>query len=314
MAPPRGPPRPLARFFTSAAAAQVAGFRACKRCRPDAAPGSPEWDRRADVVGRAMRLIADGVVDREGVSGLAQRLGYTERHVDRELAAAVGAGPRALARAQRAQTARVLLETTAATISEVAFAAGFRSIRKFNATVKAARSPLGSSRSTWAATEGKPGGSCSHSSESAPGQPITSRCARSAIPMRSWPPTSASVTHSSGWGATAARPTRCGWRRGGGLIGPTRWRTCGDRSRQRRRTGPARSRPALPPSRWRASVLSPIPCASIIGCWVVGCSHHGSPASNKTTVIREVRSLDRVNESIADVEAGRVAARVVFQL
>ena len=63
------------RFYATAAAAQLAGFRACKRCRPDAAPGSPEWETRADVVGRAMRLIADGVVDREGVPGLAGRLG-----------------------------------------------------------------------------------------------------------------------------------------------------------------------------------------------------------------------------------------------
>ncbi|HEU4347125.1 MAG TPA: Ada metal-binding domain-containing protein, partial [Actinoplanes sp.] len=72
-------------FFPSAAAAQRAGFRACRRCRPDAAPGSPEWDVRADVVGRAMRLIGDGVVDREGVPGLAGRLGYTERHLHRML-------------------------------------------------------------------------------------------------------------------------------------------------------------------------------------------------------------------------------------
>src|SRR5215207_8126530 len=62
-------------FFPSAAAAQQAGFRACKRCRPDASPGSPQWNARADVVARAMRLIADGVVDRDGVGGLASRLG-----------------------------------------------------------------------------------------------------------------------------------------------------------------------------------------------------------------------------------------------
>ena len=96
----------------SAAAAQRAGFRACLRCRPDAAPGSPEWNVRADVVGPAMRLIADGVVDRDGVPGLADRLGYTERHLHRMLTAELGAGPLALARAQRAQTARVLIETT----------------------------------------------------------------------------------------------------------------------------------------------------------------------------------------------------------
>jgi AraC family transcriptional regulator of adaptative response / DNA-3-methyladenine glycosylase II len=134
--PARTPKRANVRFFATAAAAQGAGLRACKRCRPDASPGSPEWDRRADLVGRAMRLIADGVVDREGVAGLARRLGYAARHVHRELAAAVGAGPLALARAQRAQTARILLETTPMPITSVAFAAGFQSVRQFNATLR----------------------------------------------------------------------------------------------------------------------------------------------------------------------------------
>jgi len=134
--PARTPKRENVRFYATAAAAQAAGFRACKRCRPDATPGSPEWDRRADLVGRAMRLIADGVIDREGVSGLARRLGYTERHVQRELVAVVGAGPLALARAQRAQTARILLETTEVSIIEVAIAAGFQSVRQFNATIQ----------------------------------------------------------------------------------------------------------------------------------------------------------------------------------
>jgi len=124
------------RLFPTAAAAQRAGFRACKRCVPDATPGSPEWDRRADVVGRAMRLIADGVVDREGVPGLARRLGYSERHLNRLLVAEVGAGPLALARAQRAQTARILLETTQLRAAEIAFAAGFSSVRQFNDTVR----------------------------------------------------------------------------------------------------------------------------------------------------------------------------------
>jgi AraC family transcriptional regulator of adaptative response / DNA-3-methyladenine glycosylase II len=103
---------------------------------PDATPGSPEWDRRGDVVGRAMRLIADGVVDRDGVPGLADRLGYSERHLNRLLVTEVGAGPLALARAQRAQTARILLETTELRAAEVAFAAGFSSVRQFNETVK----------------------------------------------------------------------------------------------------------------------------------------------------------------------------------
>jgi AraC family transcriptional regulator, regulatory protein of adaptative response / DNA-3-methyladenine glycosylase II len=134
--PARTPKRENVRFFATAASAQSAGFRACKRCRPDATPGSPEWDRRADLVGRAMRLIADGVVDREGVSGLARRLAYAERHVHRQLVAVAGVGPLALARAQRAQTARILLETTSLPITEVAFAAGFASVRQFNATIQ----------------------------------------------------------------------------------------------------------------------------------------------------------------------------------
>jgi len=130
------PKRENARFYPSAAAAQAAGFRACKRCRPDTSPGSPEWDVRADVVGRAMRLIADGLVDREGVGGLAGRLGYSDRQLNRLLMAEVGAGPLALARARRAQTARVLLETTELPIAQVAFAAGFASVRQFNDTVR----------------------------------------------------------------------------------------------------------------------------------------------------------------------------------
>ncbi len=123
------------RFYPSAAAAQQGGFRACKRCRPDASPGSPQWDVRADVVARAMRLIADGVVDRDGVPGLAAQLGYSVRQVQRQLLAELGAGPLALARAQRAQTARVLIETTDLSMTEVALAAGFASLRAFNACV-----------------------------------------------------------------------------------------------------------------------------------------------------------------------------------
>jgi AraC family transcriptional regulator, regulatory protein of adaptative response / DNA-3-methyladenine glycosylase II len=130
-------PKPAnVRFLPSAAAAQRAGFRACKRCRPDASPGSPEWNVRADVVGRAMRLVADGCVEREGVAGLARRLGYSERHLNRQLVAELGAGPLALARAQRAQTARLLIETTTLPFTELAFAAGFPSIRQFNETVR----------------------------------------------------------------------------------------------------------------------------------------------------------------------------------
>lgn len=134
--PARTPFAKNVEFLPTAAAAQRAGYRACKRCRPDASPGSPEWDPRGDAVARAMRLIADGVVDRDGVGGLARRLAYSERQINRLLIAEVGAGPLALARAQRAQTARVLIETTDLTFANVAFASGFASIRQFNDTIR----------------------------------------------------------------------------------------------------------------------------------------------------------------------------------
>jgi AraC family transcriptional regulator of adaptative response / DNA-3-methyladenine glycosylase II len=134
--PAMTPKRENVRFHRSAAAAQADGFRACRRCRPDTVPGSAEWNVRADAVGRAMRMIADGVVDREGVAGLAARLGYSARQVQRQLTAELGAGPVALARAQRAHTARTLLQTTAMTVTDVAFAAGFSSVRQFNDTLR----------------------------------------------------------------------------------------------------------------------------------------------------------------------------------
>ena len=134
--PALSPKRANMRFYRSSAAAQHAGFRACKRCRPDASPGSPEWNARADVVARAMRLIGDGVVDRDGVAGLASRLGYSVRQLNRLISSELGAGPLALARAQRAQTARTLIETTELGFAEVAYAAGFTSVRQFNDTVR----------------------------------------------------------------------------------------------------------------------------------------------------------------------------------
>jgi AraC family transcriptional regulator of adaptative response / DNA-3-methyladenine glycosylase II len=130
------PKRANVSFFPTAAAAQGAGFRACRRCRPDAVPGSADWNVRADVVGRAIRLIRDGIVDREGVAGLATRLGYSARQVQRQLNAELGAGPIALARAQRGHTARVLLQTTTLQAAEVAFASGFASVRQFNETIR----------------------------------------------------------------------------------------------------------------------------------------------------------------------------------
>jgi AraC family transcriptional regulator, regulatory protein of adaptative response / DNA-3-methyladenine glycosylase II len=131
------PKRRNVRFYPTAAAAQSAGYRACLRCQPHAAPGSPQWNQRGDLAARAIAMIADGVVDREGVTGLARRLSYSERHVHRQLLAELGAGPIALARAQRAQTARLLIQTSSVRLIDVAHAAGFSSVRQFNDTIKA---------------------------------------------------------------------------------------------------------------------------------------------------------------------------------
>jgi AraC family transcriptional regulator of adaptative response / DNA-3-methyladenine glycosylase II len=123
-------------FYRTAAGAAAAGFRACLRCRPDLTPGSPEWDVRGDLSGRAMRLIADGVVDRDGVPGLARRLHVGERQLHRVLTAELGASPVALARWQRALTARTLIERSQLAFTEIAAAAGFGSIRQFNDTIR----------------------------------------------------------------------------------------------------------------------------------------------------------------------------------
>jgi AraC family transcriptional regulator, regulatory protein of adaptative response / DNA-3-methyladenine glycosylase II len=129
------PGRANVTFFRTAAAAQRAGFRACRRCRPDVVPGSPEWNLRGDLVGRAMRLVADGAVERVGVAGVAAALGYSERHLNRLVTAELGVGLLAIARAQRAHTARTLLETTDLPAAEVAWAAGFGSVRAFNEAI-----------------------------------------------------------------------------------------------------------------------------------------------------------------------------------
>lgn len=123
-------------FYPTSAAAHEAGFRACKRCLPEAAPGSPQWNLRNDVARRAMTLIAEGVVEREGVGALAARLGYSSRQLNRILLSELGAGPLALARSQRAHTARLMLTNTELSISQVGFAAGFGSLRQFNDTMR----------------------------------------------------------------------------------------------------------------------------------------------------------------------------------
>lgn len=146
------------RFYRTAAAAHEAGLRACKRCLPDAVPGSPEWNVHDDLASRAMRLIIDGVVEREGVPGLAARLGYSARHVTRVLQAELGAGPLSLARATRASNARTLLTATALPVSDIAFAAGFSSIRQFNDTMMAVYESTPSALRSSARGAGEPAG------------------------------------------------------------------------------------------------------------------------------------------------------------
>jgi AraC family transcriptional regulator of adaptative response / DNA-3-methyladenine glycosylase II len=149
--PATTPKRANVEFYLTAAAAQGAGYRACRRCLPDAVPGSPEWNLHADLAGRAMRLISDGVVERDGVPGLAADLGYSERHLTRVLTAELGAGPLALARAHRAHDARLLIETTALPVSDIAFAAGFASVRQFNDTIRTVFAATPSELRGWAA-------------------------------------------------------------------------------------------------------------------------------------------------------------------
>ena len=134
--PARTPARKNVRFYRHAAAAEAAGFRPCRRCRPELSPGDPGWDVAADLVGRALRLIDDGVADEYGIAGLAERLHVTERHLLRLFTAQLGAGPLAVARTRRLLLAKQLLTETPLPITDVAFAAGFGSVRQFNATMK----------------------------------------------------------------------------------------------------------------------------------------------------------------------------------
>ena len=115
--------------YPSGAAAGAAGFRACRRCGPEIWPTSPRFATSADLVGRALHLIAGGVVEREGAVGLARRLDCRIDELEGQLEAELGAGVAALARARRADTARLLLEERALGVADVATAVGFRSSR-----------------------------------------------------------------------------------------------------------------------------------------------------------------------------------------
>ncbi|MBV8755442.1 MAG: methylphosphotriester-DNA--protein-cysteine methyltransferase family protein [Hyphomicrobiales bacterium] len=124
-------------FFPSAAAAERAGFRPCLRCRPETAPGSPAWNGTRSTVGRAMRLIEDGFLDRASVSDLADKLGIGPRHLLRLFLRHAGATPSEVAATRRIQAAKRLIDRTKQPLSEIAFAAGFGSVRRFNDAFRA---------------------------------------------------------------------------------------------------------------------------------------------------------------------------------
>ena len=125
-------------FFATAAAAERAGFRPCLRCRPETAPGTPAWRGAAATVSRALRLIEHGYLD-DGhrVEDLAATVGMTARHLRRLFLRHAGASPTAVATTRRVQRAKALIDATAMPMSAIAFAAGFASIRRFNAAFRA---------------------------------------------------------------------------------------------------------------------------------------------------------------------------------
>jgi AraC family transcriptional regulator, regulatory protein of adaptative response / methylated-DNA-[protein]-cysteine methyltransferase len=137
-------------FFATAAAAERAGFRPCLRCRPETAPGTAAWRGAAASVSRALRLIEQGFLDDgKRVEDLAATLGMTPRHLRRLFAQHAGAPPLAVVTTRRVQRAKALLDATTLPMAAIAFAAGFASIRRFNAAFRAAyrRSPSAVRRS-----------------------------------------------------------------------------------------------------------------------------------------------------------------------
>jgi AraC family transcriptional regulator, regulatory protein of adaptative response / methylated-DNA-[protein]-cysteine methyltransferase len=125
-------------FFPTAAAAERAGFRPCLRCRPEAAPGTPAWRGAGAAVSRAVGLLEGGFLDDgRSVEDLADTLGMTARHLRRLFERYAGASPTAVATTRRVQRAKALVDGTALPMSAIAFAAGFASIRRFNAAFRA---------------------------------------------------------------------------------------------------------------------------------------------------------------------------------
>lgn len=124
-------------FYPSAAAAEQAGYRPCLRCRPETAPGSPAWRGTATTVARGLRLIDSGFLDRGSVAELADKLGIGPRHLLRLFRHHTGASPSSLASTRRVQIAKRFLDTTDKPLAEIAFEAGFGSLRRFNDAFRA---------------------------------------------------------------------------------------------------------------------------------------------------------------------------------
>ncbi len=141
--PAKPPKAENVEFFRTAAAASEAGFRPCLRCRPETAPGSPAWVGSSTTVRRGLRLIAHGALDDGNVDELAERLGVTARHLRRLFDRDIGASPLAIAQTQRLHFAKRLVDETSLSMTDVALAAGFGSVRRFNDTFRRAygRSP-----------------------------------------------------------------------------------------------------------------------------------------------------------------------------
>ncbi|OKO82007.1 Ada metal-binding domain-containing protein [Bradyrhizobium sp. NAS96.2] len=120
-------------YYPTAAAAEAAGYRPCLRCRPETAPFCPAWNGTRSTVARALKLIDGGALERGSVAALADRLGITSRHLGRLFERHVGASPQQVATTRRAQRAKRLIDTTDDAMTEIAFRAGFGSVRRFNA-------------------------------------------------------------------------------------------------------------------------------------------------------------------------------------
>jgi AraC family transcriptional regulator of adaptative response / DNA-3-methyladenine glycosylase II len=135
--PARTPRRENVRFFSCAAAAEEAGFRACMRCRPETAPGTPAWAGSSATVSRALRLISDGFLDTGCVEDLALALGVGARHLRRLFDEHLGASPTSVASTRRVHFARQLLDETSLSVTEIAYSSGFSSVRRFNDAFRA---------------------------------------------------------------------------------------------------------------------------------------------------------------------------------